>query len=797
MSFTDEWQQRILEELTTTRWDDSPPLLPSLSPVLVHDSDSEPTIFISDDEESMDGGLDVQPLQDDPSVPPSDVQPDVSLFPSRDDPSVPLSNDQPSRDDPLVPLSNDQPSRDDSLVLTSSNQNLPDDPHVFPSGNQSSRDNASVFPSGNQPSRDNSSVPLSTNQLSQDDPSVSSFDDQSSLDDTHVPPSYDRSDGGTHTLCSSDQIQRAVFPADIDVEQVATTSRATSTSASQNSSCSSALLEMLKRLGSGDGLTGGVSCSESTSRDLSRMSQPVSMEAQVARDLTRRGETAVPLDTDSPQGVNTCCLVSGEVSTRNTSTDSKQDTSTSEVTSTTFTDLVVQPSNDFIGQSSRSNDDIIGRSSNISGGGVSCEIGSQTSLLPQPSSSQSQQTVLAQRLEDENDNNGERDELLLFADEEQFPSGLDVAFTKNGTNKGISEHKETMTVTSPSTVSVGSKDNKYTSKKLITSGKNSPRKDGGSSSKRPKLAEDHEIYTSKVETSKQRHRSTRKRNHKRHKSRSRSRGKSPYRGSHGKYRHHYCSDSSEEEFYSRRVKSKTSSLKKNDICGSESEYKSYRSKERNRGHQSREEYTSYHGDHDYDRHRGRDSPYYKREGHHRTKLYSDDFTVEHTRRSDDKKSNKKNPSTKYRKASKEFYSKPRSRSTSSEEGFSKHRSRKKTVSSRLMHDGATGECDENRKRLSQELNVLDQQIKDNKKELLKSMLRRERMELIQRHLRKPSMVDSDQFLDGHKPVDCRVASANEMIQELVFLDQAIVDGKKQLLKVMKTMEEDQVERDSD
>ena len=105
--------------------------------------------------------------------------------------------------------------------------------------------------------------------------------------------------------------------------------------------------------------------------------------------------------------------------------------------------------------------------------------------------------------------------------------------------------------------------------------------------------------------------------------------------------------------------------------------------------------------------------------------------------------------------------------------------------------------------LAQELNEVDGLIQDNKKELLKSMLRKERLELLQKNLHSGG--DSTSESEGslfassvtQKPTDVATTTTSEMERELELLNRAIVDGKKQLLRVMKKVEEEQIQLDQD
>ncbi len=94
--------------------------------------------------------------------------------------------------------------------------------------------------------------------------------------------------------------------------------------------------------------------------------------------------------------------------------------------------------------------------------------------------------------------------------------------------------------------------------------------------------------------------------------------------------------------------------------------------------------------------------------------------------------------------------------------------------------------------LSNELNGLEKQISDNKRDLLKSLLRRERIELLQSSLH-PSPHLSPLPSTSHQRGGDEVRN---MQSELCSLETAILDGKKHLLRVMKRMEDDNAD-DSD
>ena len=101
------------------------------------------------------------------------------------------------------------------------------------------------------------------------------------------------------------------------------------------------------------------------------------------------------------------------------------------------------------------------------------------------------------------------------------------------------------------------------------------------------------------------------------------------------------------------------------------------------------------------------------------------------------------------------------------------------------------------KLLAQEINEVDRQIQTNKKELLKSMLRKERIELLQKNLHGGESAVSGGVLQKSALATTAMKTTGAMQKELELLNRAIVDGKKQLLRVMKKMEEEQMEMNED
>ena len=164
-----------------------------------------------------------------------------------------------------------------------------------------------------------------------------------------------------------------------------------------------------------------------------------------------------------------------------------------------------------------------------------------------------------------------------------------------------------------------------------------------------------------------------------------------------------------------------------------------------------------------------DSSFYWRSKSHRSKLYSDDLSSDESQTQD-----------------------------------RLHGRGQRSNSSRLTHakrsrtgDSPTGE--ESRQALHRELNVLEKEINENKRDLLKSMLRRERIELLRKSLYPQDCTNqlTPLTVETHQHSSTSEAGVGDMKNELKSLEVAILDGKKHLLKVMKKIEEDQMEQESD
>ena len=223
----------------------------------------------------------------------------------------------------------------------------------------------------------------------------------------------------------------------------------------------------------------------------------------------------------------------------------------------------------------------------------------------------------------------------------------------------------------------------------------------------------------------------------------------------------------------------------------------------------------YFGSHDYERHTDlyhASSSFYQREKErHRSRLYSDDYpqTRGYPGGSRGRSSDSDGPADR-------FSSKRRRRRTqasgshSRSQHFEERRERRRYHSEerevprqspqRLKSEvrKATYQ-DPAQKKLAEELSELDAEIKENKKKLLKSLLHRERLELLHRSLHEEQL-SSDMGPSTHEiePVSISPSTPTvEIVRELSYLDRAIIDGKKQLLRVMKKMEEEKAEESMD
>ena len=165
-----------------------------------------------------------------------------------------------------------------------------------------------------------------------------------------------------------------------------------------------------------------------------------------------------------------------------------------------------------------------------------------------------------------------------------------------------------------------------------------------------------------------------------------------------------------------------------------------------------------------------DSSYYWRSKSHRSKLYSDDLSG-----SDDE--------------------------SPTEDRLHDRGQRSNSSGLMLTKNSRTGDPstgEESHQALHHELNVLEKEINENKRDLLKSMLRRERIELLRKSLYPPDHTNhlTPLAVETHQHSNVSEAGVGDMQSELKSLEVAILDGKKHLLKVMKKIEEDQLEQES-
>ena len=224
------------------------------------------------------------------------------------------------------------------------------------------------------------------------------------------------------------------------------------------------------------------------------------------------------------------------------------------------------------------------------------------------------------------------------------------------------------------------------------------------------------------------------------------------------------------------------------------------------------------GNHDYERHTESyhaSGSYQREKEHHRSRLYSDDYPpasghqagprassesgAKHSD-SDSSRDRRKRYGSRHRprRGSRSLEEKRRQRYRSEEREAPHHSSRLKSEVRKVTEEYVV------QKNLAKELNDLDVEIKDNKKELLKSLLRRERLELLHRSLHGEQLHrERGQSAQEQMRIETDQASSNssststgKMVQELSNLDQAIRDGKIQLLRVMKRMEEEKAEEQS-
>ena len=222
------------------------------------------------------------------------------------------------------------------------------------------------------------------------------------------------------------------------------------------------------------------------------------------------------------------------------------------------------------------------------------------------------------------------------------------------------------------------------------------------------------------------------------------------------------------------------------------------------------------GGHDYERcsevYPSADAAYYRRDEQlHRSRLYSDDFpragsSSRHLRErkkerifSDAESSSSDERRRQHRRRRHRYSPEEKKRGDSGSRARSRERRRSGSGSERRKREQHSAA----KQQLSRELSELEGQIKDNKKQLLRSLLHRERLEFLHTALETEkvgsnSEQSSRQGTDDVRPLSVsRDSTTDDMVKELELLDRAISDGKKQILRVVKRMEEQQETADSD
>ena len=311
--------------------------------------------------------------------------------------------------------------------------------------------------------------------------------------------------------------------------------------------------------------------------------------------------------------------------------------------------------------------------------------------------------------------------------------------------------------------------------------------------------------------------SERSREHSKEKERRRRREKSSH--SHERHRstREHCESrrrsrsgsSKQHRGYSHRRRSRHGELysrdRRHSSSESESDTENYHSTERSWGRRRKRRF----GDSDRERHMfgsqsssrefgsrkeddGSPEPYCKREKLHRSRLYSDDIVNSQTACE-----NVPSGGERKRTADAEVDRPTSSRSASLKkqlrvtvhDGISKRRGDSREAEQKLKHsrrdlEGTT--------KLREELSCVDREITEHKRELLQAMLRCERLKLLHRQLRGedlPTNCSDDLHNLGQPLVINETTPTSEVVQQLAELDQAITDGKRKVLHVMKKIEE--------
>jgi hypothetical protein len=167
-------------------------------------------------------------------------------------------------------------------------------------------------------------------------------------------------------------------------------------------------------------------------------------------------------------------------------------------------------------------------------------------------------------------------------------------------------------------------------------------------------------------------------------------------------------------------------------------------------------------------------PYCVRDKSHRSRLYSDDYGNAGASSSGRARGEPSSRSGKRRERRRES------------ESLLDARSEKRRVGNRES-DG----------KLKEELSSIDEEIVRHKREVLRAMLRCERLKLLHRQLQGRDLPDDSCSNElGKSPVIDERTPTGEVVKQLAELDRAIADEKRRVLQVMKRIEEDNSAADS-
>ena len=184
--------------------------------------------------------------------------------------------------------------------------------------------------------------------------------------------------------------------------------------------------------------------------------------------------------------------------------------------------------------------------------------------------------------------------------------------------------------------------------------------------------------------------------------------------------------------------------------------------------------------------------YCVRDKQHRSRLYSDDYSdtgliSPHGRRCGGERS----PQRRSHGDRRRHRSRSRSRSREEEGRGREGDSRKREGDRRKRDRDSVGS------ELQAELSSIDEEIVKHKREVLQAMLRSERLQLLHRQLQGRDLPDDRHDKLGEPLAIDETTPTGEVVNELAELDRAIVDEKRRVLRVMKRIEEEAPSSDVD